>query len=334
MVIPTYKGAKWIGYTLSALERQTFKNFDVIVIIKPSRDGTERIVENYKHSLKLTMVIQKRGGFIDALNIGLRKAKGEIIAFLDDDAVPFRTWLEQLVRTYKQMRVAGVAGDVIPAIMRDGRLSLIREKGSEVLPKDEVPIGKIGLKLWYRPLEGQEKYLFYITKSGVPHRNVACEKVQGAMKSLLGMGANMSFLRTAVKDFRFSKSMSTTTGYANEQYIGWWLWAKGHNVVLNPKVKVRHIVHGQSLGRFFKGKRVLTVESEIQLFFYRLLPYEKGLSMMHRIVYLAFRTAICVKNVGKDRTYWYRLRGVIHGNILGLAWLISRKIGGSYIPQV
>lgn len=334
MVILTYKRAKWIGYTLSALERQTFKNFEVIVIIKPSRDGTERIVENYKSSLKLTTEIQRRGGFIDALNIGFRKAKGEIIAFLDDDAIAFRTWLEQLVRTYKKMAVAGVAGDVISAIIRDRKTGLIEEKGSEVLPANERSIGKTGFKLWYRPLEGQEKYLFYITKSGVPHRNVACEKDRGVMKSLLGMGANMSFLRVAVEDFKFPRSMSMTTGYANEQYIGWWLWTKGHKVIFSPKIKVHHIIHGQSLGRFYKGKSLSTVESEIQLFFYRLLPYEKGLSMMHRIAYLAFRIAICVKNMGKDRTYWFRLRGIVYGNILGLAWLISRKIGGSYIPQV
>jgi len=330
VVIPTYKGAKWIGHTLNALRRQTFKNFDVLIVIKPSGDGTENILEDYKRSLKLTTIIQKHHGLIDALNIGFKEAKGEIVAFVDDDAIPSETWIEQIVETYEEMAVSAVAGDVISAVIKDESADSIEEKRSEVLPKYEHPIGEIGLKLWYRPLEGQENYLFYFTKAGVPHRNTALGTPHGVTQSLLGMGANMSFLRTAIKDFRFPTSMFTKHAYANEQYMGWWLWTKGHNVIFDPKIRVHHIVHGQSLGRLFHGKKIMNVESEIQLFFYRLLPHEKRLSWMYRIAYTTFRIAHCIKNMGKDRTYWYRLRGIIKGETLGLAWLISKKIKGSY----
>ena len=41
VVIPTYKRADILPHLLSALKRQTYQNFDLVVVVKPSEDGTE-----------------------------------------------------------------------------------------------------------------------------------------------------------------------------------------------------------------------------------------------------------------------------------------------------
>jgi len=66
VVIPTYKRAEILPYLLSALKRQTYRNFDVVFVVKPSGDGTEEILRQASSSLKITVVVQTRGHIVDA----------------------------------------------------------------------------------------------------------------------------------------------------------------------------------------------------------------------------------------------------------------------------
>ena len=45
MVISTYKRADLLPFVLLALKRQTYKDFDVVLVVKPSGDGTEEILK-------------------------------------------------------------------------------------------------------------------------------------------------------------------------------------------------------------------------------------------------------------------------------------------------
>ena len=45
VVIPTYKRADILPHLLSALKRQTYQNFDLVVVVKPSGDGTEELLK-------------------------------------------------------------------------------------------------------------------------------------------------------------------------------------------------------------------------------------------------------------------------------------------------
>ena len=335
MVIPTFKRAHLIGYVFEALTKQTYKDFEVLVILKPSGDKTENIVKNYEKLLKMKLIFQNRGYFVDALNLGLKHAKGDIIAFLDDDVIPFPDWVQRHIETYEKSDIGGVAGNVIPATLKEAKSLSIKDEASEIIPNLRPFLDSIGRNVWDSPLEGLENYLVYVSKAGVVEYNYKISHLawRQITKSLLGMGANMSVLAEAVKGFGFPSSW--IRGLTNEQFLGWHIWKRGYDLVFNPNARVYHLVGHQTLSRKIKDTRNETLRwIEYELLFYRLYGIEPGLSTMHRITWLIFSTLVDFKKICKDKDLHriIRLKGRFLGNLIGVKWLLCRKLGLSYDP--
>ena len=87
VIIPCYNAETTIVETLESLERQTFKDFEVICINDGSTDRTLKLVEAFKSRSFLNMKIltQQNAGVSVARNRGMDEAVGEIIVFLDAD---------------------------------------------------------------------------------------------------------------------------------------------------------------------------------------------------------------------------------------------------------
>ncbi len=62
VLIPTYKRAQTLHYVLHGLENQTHKNFEIMLILKPSGDGTEELLKKYQNSgqLDIKLIFQKK----------------------------------------------------------------------------------------------------------------------------------------------------------------------------------------------------------------------------------------------------------------------------------
>jgi len=86
---------------LEGLRRQTYRNWEVIVL----PDGGEERTDGNVRYLPTGKVrpAEKR-------NVGIREAKGEIIAFIDDDAYPEAHWLEYAVKYFGDGDIGGVGG--------------------------------------------------------------------------------------------------------------------------------------------------------------------------------------------------------------------------------
>lgn len=337
ILIPTYKRAHLLDYVLRGLRDQTYNDFEVIVVLKPSGDNTEAIVREYKKWLNIKLIFQNKGYFTDALNLGLLHAQGDIIVFLDDDAIPHPDWLQNHVKSYADPSIGGVAGDVIPAKLEGKESKPIKKKASEIIPNHNPFLETIGSKIWNRPLEGLENYLVYISKAGAVSYNskMSQDVWHQTTKSLLGMGANMSILSEAVKNFHFANSW--VLGLSNEQFLGWHIWKKGYNLIFNPKAKVHHLIHGQTLSRnIINPKKETLRRTEYNLLFYRLYGLEKNLSKMHRITWLIFSNLDNIKKIciDKETHRIFRMKSTFHSELIGLKWLLSRKIGGHYSPLI
>ena len=104
---------------LGALANQTYRNFEVIVL--PDADSQLSTL-NFKLSTLPTGKVRPA----EKRNIGIKAAKGEIIAFIDDDAYPDAHWLEYAVRYFGDETIGAVGG---PGVTPPGDSFLARMGG-------------------------------------------------------------------------------------------------------------------------------------------------------------------------------------------------------------
>lgn len=111
VVINTYNRAAQLRDALASLSRQTHDALEVVVVDGPSTDGTDTLLANWSGDLKVETC--PVANLSVSRNIGLRAASGEVVAFLDDDAVAHRQWIEALALAYNDPAVQGAGGFTI-----------------------------------------------------------------------------------------------------------------------------------------------------------------------------------------------------------------------------
>lgn len=89
IIIPSFNKVKFIQKTLESIVSQYYKNFEVIIQDGGSTDGTLDIIKKYamRYPKLINFVSKKDGGQLDAINTGLKKAKGDIVTFINADDV-------------------------------------------------------------------------------------------------------------------------------------------------------------------------------------------------------------------------------------------------------
>ena len=87
IIIPTYNSEKYIEYSVLSIFKQKYKNYEIIVCDNKSKDKTISILKKLskKKNFLIKIFIRKDKGVADALNYGFRKAKGDIICWLNSD---------------------------------------------------------------------------------------------------------------------------------------------------------------------------------------------------------------------------------------------------------
>jgi len=111
VIIPTYQGAHRIEGTLHALEQQTRKDFELIVVIDGSTDGTAQIVNQQKLTTGVRVVEQGNSGRAGARNAGAREANGSLLVFYDDDLLPESDSFEKHIAFHDQHTNAILTGN-------------------------------------------------------------------------------------------------------------------------------------------------------------------------------------------------------------------------------
>ncbi len=110
VIVNTTDRAASLKILLQALEHQSYPHFEVIVVVGPTRDHTLDILKEYAGRLRVLHC--PVANLSVSRNIGLRAARGEIVAYIDDDAVPSRNWLLQLNRIFANPLIAATGGVV------------------------------------------------------------------------------------------------------------------------------------------------------------------------------------------------------------------------------
>lgn len=109
IVIRCYNEAEHLPRLFSELKRQTFSDFEVIVVDSGSNDGTLEIVEG--EDVNLQHIPKEEFSFGRSLNIGCRAASGQFLVFISAHCYPEdEYWLENLIDGFSDPKVAAVYG--------------------------------------------------------------------------------------------------------------------------------------------------------------------------------------------------------------------------------
>jgi glycosyltransferase involved in cell wall biosynthesis len=86
IIIPCYNQSEFLDETLSSIFKQTYENWECLIINDESPDNTEEIANRWvKKDCRFKYFLKKNGGVSSARNFGLEKAIGDYIQFLDSD---------------------------------------------------------------------------------------------------------------------------------------------------------------------------------------------------------------------------------------------------------
>lgn len=112
VVIRTYNEEKHIREVLESLKKQTYKNYEIIVLDSESTDKTLDIVNEYP--VRIEHIKKKDFNYSYASNKCVQYAKGDIVCFLSGHSVPVKTtYLDDTNKIFQDSRIGGCYGDVI-----------------------------------------------------------------------------------------------------------------------------------------------------------------------------------------------------------------------------
>jgi glycosyltransferase involved in cell wall biosynthesis len=131
IVTPTLQRATHLEGTLRSVRGQTYPLVEHIVVDGRSTDGTIELLERYAGTYDLRWISEPDRGMYDAINKGLRMARGQILAYLNSDDLYLPWTIEAFVAALAAHSDAGLAyGDAI-------RLD---EIASRVIPVFQAPV--------------------------------------------------------------------------------------------------------------------------------------------------------------------------------------------------
>src|SRR5262249_39206902 len=118
VVINTYNRAEQLNRCLDSLEGQTFRNFEVVVVNGPSTDNTTAGLARFHKRIKLVQTDSRV--LSESRNLGIDAACGDLVAFIDDDAIAHPDWLMEAIPAFDDPEAAAVGGLVYS--MAGGRI--------------------------------------------------------------------------------------------------------------------------------------------------------------------------------------------------------------------
>jgi GT2 family glycosyltransferase len=216
VIVVCWNAAAVLGRCLEQLLAQDYGNYEIVVVDDGSDDGTLEVAEAAASGGEVIIVRSpSNGGCPHARNLGLRQAKGEVVAFIDADGFAAPDWLRELVAIFESdASIGGVASTVF----FDGNPLVINGAG-----------GIVNRQGWAADLSMNESY----------------EWAEIASEALYPMGCGMAVRRSAIE--RVGPFDDRMLNYYDDVDYGVRLWRSGYRVVVAPDAWVDH-AFGQAGG--------------------------------------------------------------------------------------
>lgn len=116
VVLTTYNRSALLGEALARLTAQTLpaRKYEILVVDDGSPDATVDVVRAFQKKHGNVVYLPKpHEGLSAGRNFGIAHARGDLIAFTDDDCQAAPSWAEELLTTYQNEKPLGIEGKVI-----------------------------------------------------------------------------------------------------------------------------------------------------------------------------------------------------------------------------
>ena len=111
VVVPVYNKQNSIKRCIESVLKQSYINWELLLIDDGSTDNSAKIIQPYLKDDRIHYYHKENGGVSSARNMGIRKAKGEWIIFLDSDDYFLPNALNSLLQTAEPNHVLISAGN-------------------------------------------------------------------------------------------------------------------------------------------------------------------------------------------------------------------------------
>ena len=128
VIVPSYERHSSLEILLKSLSKQTFKNFEVIIVDqsgKPFKD-----IDKYAASgMDIYYIHTHIKGAVNARNKGAFYARGKVLAFTDDDCVPINEWLKEAYDLFNNFDIAGIEGVIKSSKLNNPNYRTVTNEG-------------------------------------------------------------------------------------------------------------------------------------------------------------------------------------------------------------
>jgi len=110
ILMPAYNSEKFIDSAIKSILGQSYKNFEFLIILDPSTDDTEKIIEMANDPRIKLIKNKERIGLIKSLNLGIELSEGNYIARMDSDDISDPDRISQQVQFLEKNEMIDICG--------------------------------------------------------------------------------------------------------------------------------------------------------------------------------------------------------------------------------
>jgi glycosyltransferase involved in cell wall biosynthesis len=108
VIIATYKRSGPLKAAIDSILLNIYTDFDLTIVDQSENNETRNLVDAYRRYDNRIEYLWSKKGKSKALNLAIKKTKGEIIALIDDDCVVIQDWVEKIVSIFDKYKNADI----------------------------------------------------------------------------------------------------------------------------------------------------------------------------------------------------------------------------------
>lgn len=241
IVIPTYKRTDYLERLLNSIEKQTFRDYEVIVVDdnSPNKEDYEKLVKDFNHRFKNFTYLRNatNKGAPHSRNRGINKARYEFIALVDDDDEWLPQKLEKQIKAFEQgSEKLGIVYTWTDAVNDKGEVLHEYRSNTRGNPKKEI------LKGCFIPSPSVMVKKSHITEVGLFDEQLpSCQDWDMWTRMILN-GTDCQVVKSV--ETLYYKHNSGSIGLSKKAYQGFLLFFRKHfisSIKVNPLITAYYI---------------------------------------------------------------------------------------------